>query len=261
MSKTRQTYFCYTCSEEVTFRGTRIRYNLDGSLHLCKADDKLAYEKYREYTRRDKTGWRLNGEEFWKWKLEIYDVQRWTQSRDYYNELKEQRKREQQRAAETEAEKRRKTAEAEAQRRKAAEEAAEEQRREEQRKQASREKRRAARERRKQREQAEAEAAAKEAEAREREQQAEGRRRRRSSRSRSRSHEPRPHPGGRLEQALKIMGLTVDILRLSSNETATMIKNRFRTLAMKFHPDRGGDVNKFMAMNEAYEYLLRRCTG
>jgi DnaJ domain len=253
MSKTRQAYFCYTCSEEVTFRGTRIRYNLDGSLHLCKADDKLAYEKYREYTRRDKTGWRLNGEEFWKWKLEIYDVQRWTQSRDYYNELKEQRERE--------AEERRKTAEAGARRRKAAEEAAEEQRREEQRKQASREKRRAAKERRKQREQAEAEAAAKEAEAREREHQAEGRRRRRSSRSRSRSREPRTRPGGRLEEALKIMGLTVDILRLSSNETATVIKNRFRTLAMKFHPDRGGDVNKFMAMNEAYEYLLRRCTG
>ena len=104
MSKTRQAYFCYTCSEEDTFRGTRIRYNLDGSLHLCKPDDKLAYEKYREYIRRDKTGWCLTGEDFWKWKREIYDVQRWTQSRDYYNELKEQREREQQRAAETEAE-------------------------------------------------------------------------------------------------------------------------------------------------------------
>ena len=141
-----------------------------------------------------------------------------------------------------------------------AEEAAEEQRREEQRKQASREKRRAARERRKQREQAEAEAAAKEAEAQERERQAEGRRRRRSSSGRSRSREPRPRPGGRLEEALKIMGLTVDILRLSSKEAVTVIKNRFRTLAMKFHPDRGGDANKFMSMTEAYEYLLWRCT-
>jgi curved DNA-binding protein CbpA len=56
---------------------------------------------------------------------------------------------------------------------------------------------------------------------------------------------------------LKIMGLTVDILRLSSKEAVTVIKNRFRTLAMKFHPDRGGDANNFMAMNEAYEYLLR----
>src|SRR5215469_1560439 len=258
MSKTRQAYFCYTCSEEITFHGTRIRYNLDGSLHLCKPDDKLAYEKYRDYIRHDKTEWRLTGEDFWKWKREIYDVQRWTQSRDYYNELKEQREREQQRAAEAEAESRRKTAEAEARRRKAAEEAAEEQRREEQRKQASREKSRAARERRKQREQAEAEAAAKEKEARERE-----RRRRSSSSSRrhSRSREPRPRRGVSLEEALKIMGLTVDILRLSSKEALTVIKNRFRTLAMKFHPDRGGDANSFIAMNEAYEYLLRRYTG
>jgi DnaJ domain len=255
-SKTRGAYFCYTCSEEVTFRGTRIRYNLDGSLHLCKADDKLAYEKYHEYICRDKTGCCFTGEDFWKWKQEIYDLQRWTQSRKYYNELKEQREREQQRAAEAVAEERRKAAEAEAQRRKAAEEVAEAQRREEQRKQAAREKRRAAREMKKQREQAEAEAAAKEAEARERKRQAEGRRRRRGSSRGSRSRQPRTRPGGRLEQALRIMGLTVDILRLSSKEAGTAIKNRFRTLAMKFHPDRGGDVNRFMAMNEAYEYLL-----
>ncbi len=251
MPKTRNAYFCYTCSEEVTFRGTRIRYNLDGSLHLCKPDDKLAYEKYEHILIHDKTGWRLTGEDFWKWKREIYDVQRWTQSRDYYNELKEQRERVQQRAAEVGAEERRKTAEAEARQRKAAEEAAEEQRREEQRKQAAREKKRAARERRKQSEQAEAEAAAKEAQARERERQAKGRRRRRS-----RSRETRPRPEGRLEQALKIMGLTVGILRLSSKEAVTVIKNRFRTLAMKLHPDRGGDTNNFIVMNEAYEYLL-----
>jgi chemotaxis protein histidine kinase CheA len=247
MAETRNAYFCFTCSEEVTFHGTRIRYNLDGSLHLCKPDDKLAYERYYKYIRHDKTGWRLSGEHFWKWKREIYDVQRWTQSRDYYNELKEQREREQRRAAEAEAEERRKAAEAEAQRKKAAEEAAEEQRQEEQRKQAAKEKRRAASERRKRREQAEAEAATKEAEARERE-----RRRGRSRRSRSRG----PRPGGRLEQALKIMGLTIDILRLSSNEAVTVIKNRFRTLAMKLHPDRGGDAKDFMKMNEAYEFLL-----
>jgi hypothetical protein len=196
--------------------------------------------------------WRLTGEDFWKWKREIYDVQRWTQSRDYYNELKEQREREQQRAADAEAEERRKAAEAEAQRRKEAEEAAAEQRRKEQRKQAAKEKRGAARQRRKRREQAEAEAAAKETEAREREHQAEGGRRGRSRRSRSRG----PRPGGKLEQALKIMGLTIDILRLSSKEAVTVIKSRFRTLAMKFHPDRGGDPKDFMVMNEAYEYLL-----
>jgi len=61
MSKARHAYFCYTCFEEVTFRGTRVRYNLDGSTHLCKAEDKLAYEKYREYILYDNTGWRLTG--------------------------------------------------------------------------------------------------------------------------------------------------------------------------------------------------------
>jgi hypothetical protein len=69
MSKTKQAYFCYTCSEEVIFRGTRVRYNVDGTLHLCKPEDKLAYEKYREYLRHDKK--RLNGEDFWKWKSEV----------------------------------------------------------------------------------------------------------------------------------------------------------------------------------------------
>jgi hypothetical protein len=243
-------YFCYTCSEEVTFRGTRIRYNLDSSLHLCKPDDKLAYENYREYIRCDKTGWRLTGEDFWKWKREIYDVQRWTQSRDYYNELKEQHEREQQRAAEAEAEERRKTAEAESQRRKAEEEAAEEQRREEQRKQASREKRRAARERRKQKEQEEAAA------------QEQARKGRKQSRSRSRSRTPHHDASSYESRALWIMELTHDIFTLPFKEAEAVIKNKFRTLTLKFHPDRkGGDTAKFREMNEAKEYLMRRCTG
>src|ERR1700739_553540 len=79
MSNTRQAYSCYTCSEEVTFRGTHVRYNLDGSLHLCKPKDKLAYEKYRKYI-CDNTEWCLTGEDFWKWKREIYD--------DDYNKLR-----------------------------------------------------------------------------------------------------------------------------------------------------------------------------
>lgn len=84
MSEARQAYLCYTCSKEVTFHGTRIRYNLDGSLHLCRTDDKLAYERYiRTNIRRDK---RLTDEDFWKWR----SVQR----RDYYNELRKRRQRE-----------------------------------------------------------------------------------------------------------------------------------------------------------------------
>ena len=205
-------HFCFVHSwrRNRAFHGTRIRYNLDGSLHLCKPEDKLAYEKYHEYIRHDKTGWRLTGEDFWKWKREIYDVQRWTQSRDYYNELKEQREREQQRAAEAEAEERRKRAEAEAQRRRAAEEAAEAQRREEQRKQASREKRRAARKRRKQK-------AAQE-------QAREGG----ESRSRSRSRTPHDDGNSYESRALWIMELTRDIFTLPFKEAEAVIKDKFR---------------------------------
>jgi hypothetical protein len=90
MSKTKQVYQCFTCSEFITFHGPyapyKARYNADGSLHLCKADDKLAYEKYHASHKR------VSGENFWKWKREIYDVQRWKQSSEYYNELLEQRR-------------------------------------------------------------------------------------------------------------------------------------------------------------------------
>jgi type II secretory pathway component HofQ len=175
MSKTKQAYFCYGCSEEVIFRGTRVRYNFDGTLHLCKPEDTLAYEKYREYLRHDKTHtWRLSGEDFWKWKFEVFDISRWKQSRDYYNELLEQRRK----ATVEELEKEHKAAEAKAeeQRRKAA--AEQERKAEEQRKQAAREKRRAARQRRKQRDKEEAAAAA----------AAEDRRRRQQQNRRRRGH-------------------------------------------------------------------------
>jgi hypothetical protein len=90
MSKTKQVYQCFTCSEFITFHGPyapyKARYNADGSLHLCKADDKLAYEKYRA------SHTHVSGENFWKWKREIYDVQRWKQSSEYYKELLEQRR-------------------------------------------------------------------------------------------------------------------------------------------------------------------------
>src|SRR5215469_1335776 len=80
MSKTRQAgYTCPTCSKAITFHyGSRVRYNLDGTIHLCRPDDRIAYEKYCEYLKHDKharwIGWRLTGEDFWKWKWEVYDV-------------------------------------------------------------------------------------------------------------------------------------------------------------------------------------------
>src|SRR5215469_9663114 len=80
MSKTKQAgYTCYTCSKAITFHyGSRVRYNLDGTIHLCRPDDSIAYEEYCEYVKHDKharwIGWRLTGEDFWKWKWEVYDV-------------------------------------------------------------------------------------------------------------------------------------------------------------------------------------------
>jgi DnaJ-class molecular chaperone len=55
------------------------------------------------------------------------------------------------------------------------------------------------------------------------------------------------------------MGLGPDILeKIESKEALIAVfKNRFRTLAMKLHPDMGGDSKSFIMMNEAYEYLKR----
>src|SRR5215469_6268314 len=78
MSKTRRQegYSCYTCSKAIIFQGSHIRYNLDGSLHLCSLDDRVAYGKYCEYLEQDKhakwIGWRLCGIDFWRWRKSSY---------------------------------------------------------------------------------------------------------------------------------------------------------------------------------------------
>ena len=43
-------------------------------------------------------------------------------------------------------------------------------------------------------------------------------------------------------QALKVLGLTRDVLRLAYQEKLAAIKHAFRELALKFHPDKGGTV-------------------
>ena len=52
-----------------------------------------------------------------------------------------------------------------------------------------------------------------------------------------------------------------DIFRLPLKEAKTIIKNKFRALALKLHPDRGGNATEFRLMNEAYECLMLRCTA
>jgi len=44
-------------------------------------------------------------------------------------------------------------------------------------------------------------------------------------------------------------------LGINRNATADEIKKAYRSLAMKHHPDRGGDANKFKEIEEAYRTL------
>src|SRR5437667_11956164 len=52
------------------------------------------------------------------------------------------------------------------------------------------------------------------------------------------------------QQALAVLGLP-------PNATRQQIKRRYRTLAKKYHPDRGGDQRQMKRIIAAYEYLTR----
>ena len=56
-------------------------------------------------------------------------------------------------------------------------------------------------------------------------------------------------PGNR-DSALKT--LQID----STNPTKATIKQQYRKLAQKHHPDRGGDQDIFIGLRQAYEYLM-----
>ena len=45
------------------------------------------------------------------------------------------------------------------------------------------------------------------------------------------------------------------ILGVEKNATQDELKKAFRKLAMKHHPDKGGDEAKFKELNEAYQVL------
>lgn len=46
-----------------------------------------------------------------------------------------------------------------------------------------------------------------------------------------------------------------EVLGITKSASADEIKKAFRSLAVKYHPDRGGDETKFKEVNEAYEVL------
>jgi len=49
-------------------------------------------------------------------------------------------------------------------------------------------------------------------------------------------------------------------LELTSTATSNEIKRAYRRLALKHHPDKGGDPEKFKALSEAYEILMEEET-
>jgi DnaJ-domain-containing protein 1 len=52
------------------------------------------------------------------------------------------------------------------------------------------------------------------------------------------------------QQALAVLGLP-------PNATRQQIKRRYRTLAKKYHPDRGGDQREMQRIIAAYELLMK----
>ena len=52
------------------------------------------------------------------------------------------------------------------------------------------------------------------------------------------------------QQALAVLGLPL-------NATPQQIKRRYRALAKRYHPDRGGDQRQMQRIIAAYEYLMR----
>lgn len=52
------------------------------------------------------------------------------------------------------------------------------------------------------------------------------------------------------QQALAILGLPL-------TATPQQIKRRYRTLAKRYHPDRGGDLQQMQRIVAAYEFLMK----
>lgn len=50
----------------------------------------------------------------------------------------------------------------------------------------------------------------------------------------------------------------LSILELSEGATAEEIKKRFRELALKYHPDKGGDSEKFIEVLDVYKKLTEK---
>jgi len=72
---------------------------------------------------------------------------------------------------------------------------------------------------------------------------------------RRRNFTPPPKPLVPLSEARKIFGLSLEGMKTMDKKTLT---RKFRKLARKHHPDKGGDHEKFVEINEAYQALLEK---
>ena len=52
----------------------------------------------------------------------------------------------------------------------------------------------------------------------------------------------------------------LNVLGLPPNATRQQIKRRYRTLAKRYHPDRGGDQQQMQRIIAAYELLMKDTT-
>ncbi len=76
------------------------------------------------------------------------------------------------------------------------------------------------------------------------------------ARNRARFQQPRPgkkDPG--MDEVSTILGMSVQKLKKMSRRELTRV---YRRRALKMHPDRGGDHEEFIRLNEAYQTLLKK---
>ena len=52
----------------------------------------------------------------------------------------------------------------------------------------------------------------------------------------------------------------LDILKLQPGSTIEKVKTSFRKMAIKSHPDKGGDIKSFIAVRQAHDYLVEHGT-
>jgi len=66
---------------------------------------------------------------------------------------------------------------------------------------------------------------------------------------------PRPKSIMSVKEALAVMGLSQ---KEFAGLTVKTLTRQYRQMARKFHPDTGGGHNRFIKLNQAFEYLLRK---